>query len=133
MTNQILYLKLKTETQAFPLPQTLATEGFKCAVLELKGTISPWKKENDLFLCGNFLSESIIQGKSLPILRRIYFEDKNLHNFQNINVKFEKLLWVDVSRKKIDEVKLYLCDDEGRIPSFTEVALSCTLVCIPHL
>lgn len=128
---EVLYLKLKAETQSFILPRVLCLDGYQCSLLELKGQISPWIKGEDLYVCANFIQESIIENKTLPILRQIIFEGSETEKFKTIDIKFDSLVWRDVTRKKIDEIKLYLCDSQGTIPSFDNVTLACTLLCVP--
>ena len=127
MAAETFYLKMSKETASFQFPEEILLGGFTCGVFEMKGEITPVVNGEHFFLCGNFIKESIFPEGKIPVLRRIPWNDKGM-----INIKFKKILWLPINREKISEMKLYICDSLGNVPSFNNVSLSCTLVCIPQ-
>jgi hypothetical protein len=137
------------------LPSPLQLEGKGVALVDVNGWVprlAPAINENrTYYLCCDFIQPSLLQledGRAayFPILRRITFSKKkriqprpSKPNEQvspiyvsTIDVAYTKLLFHPVSRNEVQNFRLYLIDDMGRIPSFGTSNLKCTLVCIEY-
>ena len=127
MAVETFYLKMTNETASIQFQEEIDLDGFTCGVIEMKGKITPTVEEEHIFLCANFIKESIFPEGKIPVLRRIPCDENGV-----IDTKFDKILWLPINREKISEIKLYISDSLGNVPSFENVTLNCTLVCIPE-
>lgn len=137
-----LYLSVKgTGDVKISLPKSVNLENYVISVLDMKGTYTLSLDENttkQLFLCCDFVTDSIVDDYLLPVLRRIpnnvsrkVDNEGNVVISNRINEDFGKMLWIGSSRSDVGEVRLYITDRSGRVPSFAKCRLNCTLICIP--
>lgn len=121
----------------------LFLEGYVCAVTEMKGEFvindpSP-DYSNEWFLCCDFVHESIVNQGTLPALHRIPCKRKTnaAQNrldgtvLERVNAEFVTNLWIACNRNEVNEVRLYIADANGEVPSFERCDLRCSLICIP--
>ena len=112
------------------LPTTLEVKNYGCAVAEIHGKCFPYP-DVPLFLCVDFVEESTVGEKMIPVLRRLNIKQNPKSLDGIINKVFHKMLWLPINRNPLHELRIYISDDKGNIRSFDRCHLSCTLVCIP--
>lgn len=129
---EAMYLSITSSDEVVFLPSSLNLENYGCGVLDVVGSFEPYSGK-PLFLCCDFIRPSIVGDQILPVLRRIPFSrgKKAEKTVGKMYGSFQKMLWFPVSRPEVGEVRLYIMDKRGDIPSFDRFNLSCTLVCIP--
>ena len=131
-TMNVIYVEMSSSNQRVTLPKTHDMEGKGCALFEISGRVAPYT-DMPLFLCVDFIEESTVGGKTLPILRRIQLIPDDESPEASIDQVFHKMLWLPTSRDRVDELRVYISDEHGNIRSFDYCQISCTLVCIPHV
>lgn len=128
-TAQTLYSSQKT----INLPRHIYLEDMGCALLEITGHVKPLPPSHTpLFLCSDFIQESSVNNNTLPIIRRLQFEE-NKQGIGVINKNFEKLVWYPCTSKYLSEIKLFISDVHGAIPTFESCQLDCTLLFIDRV
>lgn len=83
-------------------------------------------KDRDLYLCCNIIEESFVNNVKLPVLRYL---KRNSSGFINSNI--DHIIWLNVIRPEINEIRLYITDNTGKVISVPKNKLSCTLLFIP--
>ena len=126
-----IYFSMKGTSQIVTLPVKLSN---------ISGMEKPYI-ELPIYLCANFVSNSIIvgsehptkSGMQLPILHQINL--KNSHDEDNvleIDPNYNKILWLPSIGSPVEEIRVYLSDRHGNPPPFMHCNIIGTLVCIPH-
>ncbi len=125
---------MDSSSQSIALPVTLFMEGKGCALFELRGRVAPFTSV-PLYMCIDSIENSVIGPKLLPILRRVRLKRIKGNARQAVTIEhvFSKMLWLPVNRSPVEEIRVYLSDANGQVPSFDECHLTCTLVCIPRV
>ena len=126
-----VYVTMTTPNQLVQLPTEISGDHKGCALFEITGNVYPYIDES-LFICVDFIEESFIGPKMMPILRRIQFYPDKTGGGAIINHTFDKMLWVSCNRSWIKELRVYISDALGNRPPFVHCHISCTLVIIPH-
>jgi hypothetical protein len=132
--NNPLHLTTRGDTR-IPFSKQLYLKDYVCAVTEIKGEFQveePQLYTNEWFLCCDFVHESIVDRGTLPVLHRIPCKLLVKNNIQRVNTEFSINLWVGCNRDDINEVRLYITDKNGTVPSFINCTLKCSLICIPR-
>ena len=135
-----IYFSMEGTSQKVTLPVKLDMENKGCLLFDISGMVKPYI-ELPIYLCANFVDNSIIvgsehptkSGMQLPILHQINL--KNSHgenNVEEIDPNYNKILWLPSSRSPIEETQVYLSDRHGNPPAFMHCNITRTLVCIPH-
>ena len=128
----VIYATMTSSNQSLALPMEIDMASHGCALFEIKGTVFP-HKEVSLFLCVDFIEDSILGSRMMPILRRIQLTPNQYREGGAIiDQTFDKMLWLPCNRSPVRELRLYITDDRGNIIPFEETLISCTLVIIPH-
>lgn len=128
----VIYVEMESSNQVVVLPTTLDMEGKGCALFEIRGRCAPFT-DMPLFLCTDFIEESTIGTKMIPILRRIELVSAKASPEATFNQVFHKMLWLPCNRTPLNELRVYISDEYGNIRSFDYCQVSCTLVCIPNV
>ena len=128
----VIYVEMDKGNQQVILPKSLEMEGKGCALFEITGRCSPYT-DIPLFLCTDFIENSTAGLKMLPVLRRIKMSPDSESEEGVFDQIFSKMLWLPTNRTPLDEVRVYISDEEGKVMSFDYCNISCTLVCIPHV
>ena len=128
----VLYVNMESGNQRVPLPTTLHVCGKGCALFEISGRCYPYT-DIPLFLCVDFIQDSSLGTKMIPILRRIELKPDPESHEGKISQVFNKMLWLPINRSPLDEVRVYITDDHGNVRSFDYCNIQCTLVCIPNV
>ena len=123
---------MSSSNQLVSLPTTHIMERKGCALFEISGRVAPYT-DMPLFLCTDFIQDSAIGPKMMPILRRIQLLPDSESPEATLNQVFHKMLWLPTNRDAVDELRVYISDEHGNIRSFDYCQVSCTLVCIPHV
>lgn len=126
-----LYVNMSSPNQLVQLPIDISGDHKGCALFEIKGKVYPYL-EDVLFLCVDFIEDSIVGQKMMPILRRIVLHPEVQGGGAIIDQTFNKMLWISCSRSKIKELRVYISDAQGNRPPFVRCQIDCTLVIIPH-
>lgn len=126
-----IYVTMTSPTELIHLPVEISGEEKGCALFEIKGHVRPYMEE-DLFFCVDFIEESFIGPKMMPILRRITMEADETGGGGTIHHTFDKMLWLSCNRSPIKELRTYISNASGNIPPFVNCHISCTLVVIPR-
>ena len=81
------------------LPRTIS--GVKeCGIVEVRLPASP---KNPLFVCADFCAESIVNSKTLPVLRRVS-QKTFLPSF---------ITYIPLRVQDFDNIRIYLCKESG--------------------
>ena len=126
-----IYVTMSSPNHLVQLPVEISGEDKGCAVLEIQGHVWPYV-EQDLYLCVDFIEESFIGAKMMPILRRITLEKDETGGGASIRRTYDKMLWLSCNRSTIKELRTYISDAWGNFPPFVDCHISCTLVIIPR-
>lgn len=136
----VIYVHMNSISERIPLPIDIDVENKGCALFEIRGEVSPCITQ-PLFLCVDFIAESVVGEKMMPILRRIVVESPNKKKKDQcgkdgkgrIDHVFDKMLWLTCTRSPVKEFRIYISDAQGNQAPFLHCELDCTLVLIPHL
>ena len=126
-----IYVTMTTPNQLVQLPIEISGDNKGCALFEVSGNVYPYI-DDSLFICVDFIEESFIGSKMMPILRRIQLYPNRTGDGAIINHTFDKMLWISCNRSWIKELRVYISDAQGNHPPFISCHISCTLVIIPH-
>ena len=126
----VIYASMNSPDSRVDLPVELDMANKGCALFEVTGAVFPYTDE-PLFLCVDYVDESFVGQRMMPILRRIQL--KRVDSGGTINHTFNKMLWVSCSRMRVKEFRLYISNADGNCPPFAKCHLNCTLVNIPNL
>lgn len=115
------------------LPGAAPLEGMGCALAEIHGRVSPLPN-GPLFLCGDFIEDSLIGGDSprlLPVLRQLKFTvDADGDDRGYIDVRYDKMLYLPANRSPVSEMLLYIADAGGDLVPLSDCELHCTIICV---
>ena len=122
-----LYLKTNGDT-VNTLAETLEIEGYGVSVIEIFGKVPlPSKYKNQpLFLCSDISQDTHVGNIKLPVLRMLKTNSNGI-----VNNSIYKLIWLEVVRRSISFIRLYICDINGEIISLGDKTLYCSLLLIP--
>ena len=149
-----LYLACKNGDSTVTLPSPLDLTQRGVALVDIKGTIEPRPPtEEAYYLCCDFVQPSYVLAENVegqdmeeeeevsmyPVLRRITLKPKSRKDSDGSKVytaevgeTFSKLLFLPVTRTPLDSFRLYIIDSRGKVPSFTNSSLKCTLLSIRY-
>lgn len=134
----VIYARMQSTSEVIPLPIDIELEGKGCALFEVHGEVFPCVSQ-PLFLCVDFIRESIVGHKMMPILRRMMTQPLqeggqcSAGQGGQVNQVFDKMLWLTCTRSPVKEFRLYISDDQGNPAPFVRCQLDCTLVILPHV
>ena len=135
----VIYFSMKGTSQKVTLPLELDMENKGCSLFDISGIVKSYI-EPPIYLCANFVGNSIVVGSEhptersmqLPILHQINLKKTNDDSLVEIYPNSNKILWLLTSHSPIDEIWVYLSDQHGNPPAFMHCNIIGTLVCIPH-
>ena len=133
-----IYFSMKGTSQKVTLPLELDIENKGCSLFDISGTVKLYI-EPPIYLCADFVGNSIVVGSEhptersmqLPILCQINLKKTNDDNLVEIDPNY-KILWLPTSCSPVEEIRVYLSDQQEKPPTFTHCNIIRTLVCIPH-
>lgn len=108
------------------LSEVLEIEGYHCAVIEMYGKLDT-DNGKPLYLCSDIAQDVFVNNKMLPVLRQITTKTNG-----NVNTDMSQIIWLNVTRRGISKIRLYITDDLGNVVSFPNQTLYCTLLLIPN-
>lgn len=79
-------------------------------------------KIHEIFVCCNICEETIVGSKEMPLLRRIYLEQKTTGN-----MIFTLPYYIPVKIAQIQQISLYIMDRDGKLVSFLNGAVNISL------
>ena len=134
-----IYISMKGTSQKVTLPLEQDMENKGCSLFDISGMVKPYI-EPPIYLCADFVGNSIIVGSEhatersmqLPVLHQINLKKTNDDNLVEIDPNYNKILWLLTSHSPMEEIQVYLSDQQGNPPAFTHCNIIRTLVCIPH-
>jgi len=130
----VLYLNLDDSDCQIHLPSAMNLKGKGVGLIDINGYYNPDKAVKNLFLCCDFIEENSIICQSncnlvLPVLRQLNFKFKNATDLSfRIKEVYNKILFLPCNRDEVDTVRMYLADEEGKVPSFNSCDLKCSLL-----
>ena len=134
-----IYFSMKGTSQKVTLSLKLDMENKGCLLFDISGMVKPYI-EPPIYLCADFVGNSIVVGfehptersMQLPVLHQINLKKTNDNNLVEIDPNYNKILWLPTSRSPVEEILVYLSDQQGNPPTFMHCNIIETLVCIPH-
>ena len=94
------------------------------SVIDIKGEFNEVSVYNiPLFLCCNISEDVFVNSRKLPALCKLYFSNEGDIIGNTINTP----IWLKINREKVWKLRLYICDEQGDIPSLGKGQLYCTL------
>lgn len=136
------YLKTtgNTVNHVFAIPQDFTA--YSCTVIQVSGDVVLEKlgktrsKQQQpgyspLYLCCDICEHSFLGGldSEIPLKLPILLELPPLEGFVgNRDLFMNRLLWVGVNNNRVNDIRLYIVDEFGNIPSFETCKLRCTLL-----
>jgi len=122
--SSVLYLSTNGD-EVTTLAEAISSNGQCAAVVEISGKIN--RKQDSLlrplYLCCDFVENANLHTRKLPILKQF---TTNRQGYVNSSVGH--VIWMKVTRSRLSQVRLYICDDDGETVSFTGRGIYCTLV-----
>lgn len=121
-----IYVNMDSSTYWQSLPTPLEVKNMECGIMELTAKVSPAPKK-EVYFCADFADNSVAGNNVMPILRRLKFtqmKDKS----GACKKMFNQILWVPIVRTPLNEIRLYITDEEGHLVPFDSCMLTCTLV-----
>lgn len=130
---QAAYLKTNGDS-IIDFPCSLELDNYGCGIIKLSGKIpdnlksgdKKLKKKDSLYLCSDICQESIVNNIFLPVLIKI---EKNNNGIISGNINH--VTWLKLKRYSINNLRLYITDEEGDIVLLGDNYLYCTLLFIP--
>ena len=130
---------MKGTSQKVTLPLKLDMENKGCSLFDISSMVKPYI-EFPIYLCANFVGNSIVvsskhpteRSMQLPVLHQINLKKTDDDNPVEIDPNYKKILWLPTSHSPVEEIQVYLSDQQGNPPAFTHCDIIRTLVCIPH-
>lgn len=111
------------------LAETLEIEGYGIGIVEIYGRpkIDSKYKNKALFLCSDICQDTYVGSIKLPVLRMLMTNSNSAVTTHDI----KKVIWLRVTRRSINHIRLYICDEKGELVSLGNKRLNCTLLFIP--
>ena len=81
----------------------------------------------DLYLCGDIVDNSFVNGIKLPVLRCI---KRKTNGFIISNLS--RVIWLKLNRPFITDIRTYITNSKGEIISLDKNTVECTLLLIPN-
>lgn len=127
-----LYLSVNSSDDYTPMFEVSRdVSDMMCGLFNVHGRIEVKTPDVDtrrLFLCTDLCaSTSFVSGKTkLPILRQLVVDADG-----SVSMNIHNILWLDTTNKILRNIRMYICDGEGNIPSFKVCTLDCTVLVFP--
>lgn len=109
------------------LAETLEIEGYGCALFDIHGQLKDASPTKPYYLCSDISNDVFVGNTKLPVLRQLKLNGKGF-----VTNSIEKPIWIEVTRRSISKLRLYLCDEIGNVFSFKGRGLYCTLLLVPN-
>ncbi len=131
----VLYLSMKEPDHYTPIFEVSKDMShMMCGLFNVHGTIVLEKSkplsdgEPRLFLCSDLCaSSSFVAGKAkLPILRQLVVSKDG-----SVNMDIHNVLYLETSNKIFRNIRMYITDETGNIPSVERCSLNCTVLVFP--
>lgn len=124
--SEVVYLDTDGDKTHYLL-NPLEVERFACALIDINGKLNNNKlnKNDQLFLCSDICKDVVVGSIKLPVLRQLF------RNSYGSVLLFNHIVWLKVIRPTITSIRLYICNEKGKIVSFDKSWLQCTLLFIP--
>jgi hypothetical protein len=110
-----------------PLAERIELEGYCVGVVEIHGSVKKPAADpsgKPYYLCTDITEDVFVNSCKLPVICQITLKSNGAINSQvtkNVN-------WLNISRHSIDKIRLYICDDKGKLISVGAKGVYCTLV-----
>ncbi len=122
---EILYLNTTGNTRT-TLAEPLDMDHYQCTVVEMSGKTSTRNVPKEMYLCSDIVGDVFVHDMKLPMLRRIRINSQGkVMNVIHIPI------WIPIRRQTLSKIRLYICNEEGNILSFSQKGLSYTLLLKP--
>lgn len=120
----VMYLETHGDT-IIPLAERVEFEGYCVGVVEIHGSIKGGNKNGSpYYLCGDITEDVFVNSVKLPVLCQLSLKSTGLINSQVT----KNVVWLKISRRSMDKIRLYICDANGKIISVGNKGVYCTLV-----
>ena len=123
-TDSVEYFDNKPNCFRVQLNKQVQLDGYwTVAVTEF--TTESWdaiKKVPEMFVCCDICQETIVGGKDIPLLRRVFLGEKTEHN-----IIYKLPYYVPVKIGQLQQICIYITDRAGNLVSFLDGPVSVTL------
>jgi len=121
----IFYLKTNGDT-TYHYDVPLEYQNYGIGLINISGRVIT-ESSKQLYLCCDIIEESYVGNKKLPILYPI---ERNTRGSVTSNIY--KVLYIRIIRPSISSIRLYICDDTGKVISLGKKTLKCVLLIVPE-
>ena len=122
-----IYVTMNSAMEQVSLLKEMCLEHTTCSLLELGGRFFPYTDET-LFLCVDFVRPSPVEGRMLPVVRKLKVVPDKKREEGLLRDNFRHIVYVPTNRSLVKEFRVFISDEKGNIPSFDYCHLKCTLV-----
>ena len=125
----MVYFSMNKMIETINLPIELDMRNKGIPLFEVNGTVHPYIW-GQLFLCADFVESSIVNSNlQLPtILTWINLRKRGKKLDIVIDPIYTKILWIPANRTPVKEIRVYLADQHGNAPPFTNYDIMGTLI-----
>lgn len=109
------------------LPVTLNfnSSDWVCGLCEVEFTPST-DTPKTIFILTDICQESIVNSKTLPLLRVINI-NAGKNRGRTLSLVYEEIFYMPVKQQNFDQIRIYIKNKEGDFVSFADKPLRCTL------
>jgi hypothetical protein len=119
-----MYLETHGDT-IIPLAERVELEGYCVGVTEIHGQIKNANKMGKpYYLCADITEDVFVNSLKIPCICQITLKPSGVIN----TYVTKNVTWLRISRRSMDKIRLYICDDQGKIVSVGNEGVYCTLV-----
>jgi hypothetical protein len=123
-TDSVEYFDNKPNCFRVQLNKQIQLDGYWTVALT-EFTTESWnssKKSADVFVCCDICEETIVGGKDVPLLRRVFLGEK-----KESNIIYTLPYYVPVKIGELQQICIYITDRAGNLVSFFDGPVSVTL------
>lgn len=123
-TDSLEYFDNKPNCFRIQLNKQVQFDGYwTVAVTEF--TTESWdvnKKSSEVFICCDICEETIVGGKDIPLLRRVFLGEKKENN-----IIYKLPYYIPMKIGQLQQICIYITDRAGNLVSFLDGPVSVTL------
>jgi hypothetical protein len=110
------------------LPNTLYLDdaGWVCGLCEIQFTPNQ-QTPKTMFVLLDICQESIVNNKTLPLLRTVHFSYSDTQPLQIKSLIYDRVFYLPLKQQRVDQIHVYIKGVNNDVPSFADEPLMCTL------
>ena len=123
-TDSLDYFDNKPNCFRIQLNKQVQLDGYWMVALT-EFTTDSWnsnKKLREVFICCDMCEETFVGGKDMPLLRRVYLDEK-----PETNIIYNLPYYVPVKIGQLQQIYIYITDRAGNLVSFLDGPVNVTL------